>query len=73
MTMKTSDLKKEIKEYIVEILSEEDEDREPTKAELEKEKTKGAPSKFKVSNTDFEDWMNQYLALAGNGVQLETV
>ena len=22
-------------------------------------------------NTDFEDWMNQYLALAGNGVQLE--
>lgn len=24
-------------------------------------------------NSDFEDWMNQYLALAGNGVQLEEV
>ena len=63
MTMKTSDLKKEIKEYIVEILSEEDEDREPTKAELDKEKTKGAPSKFKVSNTDFEDFKDKLKTL----------
>ena len=35
---------------------EEDEDREPTKAELEKEKVKGAPSKFKVPQSDFEDF-----------------
>ena len=34
----------------------DDEDREPTKAELEKEKVKGAPSKFKVSNDEFEDF-----------------
>ena len=101
--MKLSELKKEIKEYIVEILSEEDmdegtyvgpeaaddlqkdpkfaaakdkttaintlkaggsvtleedddEDREPTKAELAKEKVKGAPSKFKVSTDQFEDF-----------------
>jgi len=109
--MKSSKLKKEIKDYIYEILSEEpiqeldpqtkkiddkiqkdpeflkkvksamanaekgntsdlaalmggfgkmfesdDEDREPTKAELEKEKVKGAPSKFKVSNDEFEDF-----------------
>lgn len=37
-------------------LEEEDEDREPTKAELEKEKVKGAPSKFKVPQADFEDF-----------------
>ena len=40
-------------------LKEEDEDREPTKAELEKEKVKGAPSKFKVSNDDFEDFKDK--------------
>jgi hypothetical protein len=96
--MKTSELKAEIKEYIVEILSEvdidpkggsvvmskassptdikkltaqgidvqlkeEDEDREPTKAELEKEKVKGAPSKFKVSNTEFEDFKDKLKTL----------
>ena len=33
---------------------EEDEDREPTKAELEKEKIKGAPSKFKISQEQYE-------------------
>jgi tRNA(Phe) wybutosine-synthesizing methylase Tyw3 len=53
--MKLSELKSEIKEYIVEILSEE-EDREPTKAELDAEKVKGAPSKFKVTNSEFEDF-----------------
>ena len=57
--MKLSELKKEIKEYIVEILTEEDDDKEPTKAELEKEKVKGAPSKFKVSNSEFEDFKDK--------------
>jgi hypothetical protein len=116
--MKKSDLEKEIKEYIVEILSEEtiqeedpqvkkindkiqkdpeflkktkeamakaekgdttdlamlmggfgkmfeseDEDREPTKAELEKEKVKGAPSKFKVPNDQFEDFKTKLKTL----------
>lgn len=37
----------------------DDEDREPTKDELEKEKVKGAPSKFKVSNTEFEDFKDK--------------
>jgi hypothetical protein len=32
----------------------DDEDREPTKAELEKEKIKGAPSKFKISQEQYE-------------------
>jgi hypothetical protein len=30
-----------------------------------------SPCDDDTRNTDFEDWMNQYLALAGNGVQLE--
>ena len=60
--MKKSELKSEIKEYIVELLSEDD-DKEPTKAELEKEKVKGAPSKFKVSNTDFEDFKDKLKTL----------
>ena len=98
--MKKSELKAEIKEYIVEILSEvdeatyvgagavadiqkdpsfskikdkasaintlkagesvtleeEDEDREPTKAELEKEKVKGANAKKTISDEKFEDF-----------------
>ena len=53
--MKKSELKSEIKEYIVELLSEDD-DKEPTKAELEKEKVKGAPDKFKISDEKFEDF-----------------
>jgi ribosomal protein S20 len=61
--MKSSELKKSIKEYIVEILSEEEEDREPTKAELEKEKVKGAPSKFKVPQSDFEDFKTKLKTL----------
>ena len=52
--MKSSELKKSIEEYIVEILSENEEDREPTKSELEKEKIKGAPSKFKISQEQYE-------------------
>jgi hypothetical protein len=104
--MKKSELKAEIKEYIVEILSEvdeatyvgagsvddmkkdpnfssakdkttaintlktggsvtlqeEDEDREPTKAELEKEKVKTV-SKFKVSNDEFQDFKTKLSTL----------
>jgi len=41
------------------LFESDDEDREPTKAELEKEKVKGAPSKFKVSNTEFEDFKDK--------------
>lgn len=107
--MKLSELKKEIKEYIVEILSEEDidegtyvgpgaaddlqkdpkfaaakdkaaaintlksggsvtleeedDEKEPTKAELEKEKVKGAPSKFKIPNSEFEDFKDKLKTL----------
>jgi hypothetical protein len=99
--MKLSKLKSEIKEYIVEILSEvddtatekaantaainaeklkikasqeklanlqkgvtesEDKDREPTKAELEKEKVKTV-SKFKVSNDEFQDFKTKLSTL----------
>ena len=42
---------------------EEDDDKEPTKAELEKEKVKGAPSKFKVPNADFEDFKDKLKTL----------
>ena len=56
--MKKSELKEYIREEIIGILSEE-EDREPTKAELAKEKVKGAPSKFKVSNSEFEDFKSK--------------
>jgi hypothetical protein len=41
----------------------DDEDKEPTKAELEKEKVKGAPSKFKVSNDEFQDFKTKLSAL----------
>lgn len=68
--MKLSELKKEIKEYIVEILSE-DEDKEPTKAELEKEKVKGAPSKFKISNDDFEDFKSKLKTLVTKTKDME--
>jgi len=61
--MKKCDLKSEIKEYIVELLSEEEDDKEPTKAELEKEKVKGAPLKFKVSNSEFEDFKDKLKTL----------
>ena len=106
--MKKSELKAEIKEYIVEILSEEDidegtyvgagavaalqkdpkfasakekdaavntlkaggsvtleeedEDREPTKAELEKEKVKTV-SKFKIPTDQFEDFKSKLKTL----------
>jgi hypothetical protein len=44
-------------------LTEEDEDKEPTKAELEKEKVKGAPSKFKVPNDQFNDFKERLKTL----------
>ena len=44
-------------------LEEEDEDKEPTKAELEKEKVKGAPSKFKVPNDQFQDFKDKLKTL----------
>ena len=49
-------LKKNLKES-------DDEDKEPTKAELAKEKVKGAPSKFKVPNTEFEDFKDKLKTL----------
>lgn len=36
-------------------VSESEDDQEPTKAELEKEKVKGAPSKFKISNEKYKE------------------
>ena len=68
--MKKSELKSEIKEYIVELLSEDD-DKEPTKAELEKEKVKGAPSKFKISNDDFEDFKSKLKTLVNKVKDME--
>ena len=59
--MKKSELKAEIKEYIVEILSE-DEDREPTKSELDKEKVKTV-SKFTIPNDQFEDFKSKLKTL----------
>ena len=43
-------------------ISEEDEDREPTKAELAKEKVKTV-SKFKISNSEFEDFKTKLKTL----------
>ena len=47
----------------VNVTESDDEDREPTKDELEKEKVKGAPSKFKVSNDQFEDFKDRLKTL----------
>jgi hypothetical protein len=44
-------------------LEEEEDDKEPTKAELEKEKVKGAPSKFKVPTDQFEDFKDKLKTL----------
>ena len=59
--MKLSELKKEIKNNIYELLSE-DEDREPTKAEVDKEKVK-TPSKFKIDNDQFQDFKTKLSTL----------
>jgi hypothetical protein len=58
-----ADIKKLTAQNIDVQLKEEDEDREPTKAELEKEKVKGAPSKFKVPQADFEDFKTKLKTL----------
>lgn len=114
--MKLSELKKEIKEYIVEILSEEsveegtyvgagavadiqkdplfskvkdkataistlksgesvtleedDDEKEPTKAELEKEKVKTV-SKFKIPNDQFEDFKSKLKTLVSKVKSME--
>lgn len=46
----------------VTVTESDDEDREPTKAELAKEKVKTV-SKFKVPNTDFEDFKSRLKTL----------
>jgi uncharacterized membrane-anchored protein YjiN (DUF445 family) len=58
-----ADIKKLTSQGIDVQLKEEDDDKEPTKAELEKEKVKGAPSKFKVSNSEFEDFKDKLKTL----------
>lgn len=40
-----------------------DDEKEPSKKELEKEKIKGAPSKFKTSQADFEDFKTRLKTL----------
>lgn len=40
-----------------------DDEKEPSKKELEKEKIKGAPSKFKVPQSDFEDFKTRLKTL----------
>ena len=62
-TSNPTDIKKLTAQNIDVQLKEEDEDREPTKAELEKEKVKGAPSKFKVPQSDFEDFKTKLKTL----------
>ena len=62
-TTPASEIKKLTAQGIDVQLKEEEEDREPTKAELEKEKVKGAPSKFKVSNSEFEDFKDKLKTL----------
>jgi len=76
--MKKSDLTAEIKNQIYELLNEEEkedtwnkedkedkksDDKEPSKAELAKEKVKGAPSKFKVDNDQFNDFKERLKTL----------
>jgi hypothetical protein len=58
-----ADIKKLTAQGIDVQLKEEDDDKEPTKAELEKEKVKGAPSKFKVPQADFEDFKSKLKTL----------
>jgi hypothetical protein len=58
----SSEIKKLTAQGIDVQLKEEDEDREPTKAELEKEKVKTV-SKFKVPNSEFEDFKDKLKTL----------
>ncbi len=51
-----ADIKKLTAQNIDVQLKEEEEDREPTKAELEKEKIKGAHAKKTISDDQFEDF-----------------
>ena len=58
-----ADIKKVTSQGIDVELREEEDDKEPTKAELEKKKVKGAPSKFKVSNDQFNDFKERLKTL----------
>jgi len=66
-----ADIKKLTAQGIDVQLKEEDEDREPTKAELDKEKVKGAPSKFKVPTDQFEDFKSRLKTLVGKIKDME--
>ena len=61
-TSPPADIKKLTAQGIDVQLKEEEEDREPTKAELAKEKVKTV-SKFKVSNSEFEDFKTKLKTL----------
>jgi len=70
-TTSPSDIKKLTAQGIDVQLKEEDDDKEPTKAELEKEKVKGAPSKFKVPTDQFEDFKSKLKTLVGKIKDME--
>ncbi len=61
-TSNPADIKKLTAQNIDVQLKEEEEDREPTKAELEKEKVKTV-SKFKIPNDQFEDFKSKLKTL----------
>jgi cell fate (sporulation/competence/biofilm development) regulator YlbF (YheA/YmcA/DUF963 family) len=61
-TTNPADIKKLTAQNIDVQLKEEEEDREPTKAELEKEKVKTV-SKFKIPNDQFEDFKSKLKTL----------
>jgi len=65
--MKKCDLKSEIKEYIVELLSEEDDDKEPTKAELEKKDSiTTASNKLQKLVTKMKELAKEYTEAKGD-------
>ena len=70
-TTSPSDIKKLTAQGIDVQLKEEDDDKEPTKAELEKEKVKGAPSKFKIPTDQFEDFKSKLKTLVGKIKDME--
>ena len=69
----TTDPKKaeELAKKGLDVTVTEEEDKEPTKAELEKEKVKGAPSKFKVPTDQFEDFKSKLKTLVGKIKDME--
>ena len=69
----TTDPKKaeELAKKGLDVTVTEEEDREPTKAELDKEKVKGAPSKFKIPTDQFEDFKSKLKTLVGKIKDME--